>query len=144
MCSVLSAVHLASNLRCDYPLKKCWLSLLLLLRIIRTQKPGDKTTQSDQLCGTWTQDSAAICSWYGNSHQGFPDDLVVKNLPPNAGEVGSILELRRSHGNGNSNPFQYPCLKNPVERGTWRATLHEVTKESELTWQLNNRSTEGA
>ena len=26
------------------------------------------------------------------------------------------------------NPFQYSCLKNPMNRGAWRATIHRVTK----------------
>ena len=25
-------------------------------------------------------------------------------------------------------PLQYSCLKNPMDRGTWRATVHWVTK----------------
>ena len=37
---------------------------------------------------------------------GFPSDLVVKNPPANAGDAGSILQLERSHGEGNANPLQ--------------------------------------
>ena len=57
--------------------------------------------------------------------------LVVKNVPANVGDardVGLIPELGRSPGEGNSNPLEYSCLENPVDRGTWRATVHEVTK----------------
>ena len=47
----------------------------------------------------------------------FRDDLsggsVVKNLPANAGDVGSILGSGRSPGEGNGNPLQYSCLENP-------------------------------
>jgi len=32
--------------------------------------------------------------------------------------MGSILELGRYPGVGNSNPLQYSCLKNPTNRGT--------------------------
>ena len=52
--------------------------------------------------------------------------LVVKNLPASAGDVGSISELGRSPGEGNGNPLQYSCLGNPMDRGTWRATVHGV------------------
>ena len=31
----------------------------------------------------------------------------------------------------NGNPLQYSCLEKPMDRGTWWATVHEVTKESE-------------
>ena len=39
---------------------------------------------------------------------------------------------------GNGNPLQSSCLENPMDRGAWQATVHEVAKESERTWQLNN------
>ena len=38
----------------------------------------------------------------------------------------------RSPGVGNGNPFQYVCLGNPMERGTWRATVHRVAKSQTL------------
>ena len=31
-------------------------------------------------------------------------------------------------GEGNGNPLQYFCLKNPMDRGAWQATVHGVTK----------------
>ena len=49
----------------------------------------------------------------------FPSDPVVKNLPTNAGDpedMSSIPRLRRSPGEGNSNPLQYSCLGNPIDR----------------------------
>ena len=33
---------------------------------------------------------------------------------------------------GHSNPLQYFCLENPVDRGAWRATVHQVA-ESDTT-----------
>ena len=55
---------------------------------------------------------------------------MVKNLPANAGDVVSIPELGRSSGDGNSNPLQYSCLANPIDRGAWWATMHETMKEN--------------
>ena len=60
---------------------------------------------------------------------------MVKNLPVNAGDVrhmGSIPELGRSPGRGHGNPFQYSYLGNPMDRGAWWATVHGVTKESDM------------
>ena len=57
--------------------------------------------------------------------------LVIKILPVNAGDVrdpGSIPGLRRSPGGGHGNPLQYSCLENPIDRGTWQATVHGVAK----------------
>ena len=54
--------------------------------------------------------------------------LVVKNLPTNAGDVGSIPASGRSPGEGNANPLQYSCLENSMDRGAWRAIIHGVEK----------------
>ena len=51
--------------------------------------------------------------------------LVVMNPPADAGNVGS---LGRSPGEGNSNPLQYSCLENPMDGGTWQATVYGVVK----------------
>ena len=53
---------------------------------------------------------------------------MVKNLPANAGDSGSIPELGRSPGEGNDNQLQYSCLGNPTDRGAWQAMVHGVTK----------------
>ena len=57
---------------------------------------------------------------------------MVKNLPANAGDRSSVPRLRRSLGEGNGNPLQYSCLENPMDREAWQATVHEVTKESDM------------
>ena len=43
----------------------------------------------------------------------FPVGSVVKNLPANAGDAGSIPVLGRSPGGGHGNPFHYSCLRIP-------------------------------
>ena len=62
---------------------------------------------------------------------GFPGGTVVGSLPANAEDardVISIPELGRSPGVGIGNRLQYSCLGNPMDRGSWRATVHGVTK----------------
>ena len=62
---------------------------------------------------------------------GFRGGTVVKNLLASAGNArdrGSIPGWGRSPGGGNGNPLQYSCLENSVDRGTWEATVHGVTK----------------
>ena len=39
----------------------------------------------------------------------------------------------KSPGKGNGNPVQYSCLGNPTDRGAWWASVHGVTKESDMT-----------
>ena len=52
---------------------------------------------------------------------------MVKNLP--AMQETQVQSLwGRSPGGGNGNPLQCSCLKNPMDRGAWRATVHGVTK----------------
>ena len=64
---------------------------------------------------------------------GFPAGSVVENLPANAEDTSSIPGSGRSPGEGNDNPLQYSCLGNPMDRGAWRATVHGVAKESDMT-----------
>ena len=61
------------------------------------------------------------------------DSSVVKNLPANAGDSGSVPGLGRSPGEGNGNPLQYFCLGNPMDRGAWWAAVHGLAKESDMT-----------
>ena len=53
---------------------------------------------------------------------------MVKDLPPNTGDLGLIPGLRRSPGEGNGDPLQYSCLENPMDRGAQQATVHGVEK----------------
>ena len=60
---------------------------------------------------------------------------MVKNLPAYAGDIrdkGSIPGLGRSPERGHGNPLQYFYLENPMDRGAWWATVHEVA-ESDTT-----------
>ena len=50
---------------------------------------------------------------------GFPEGSEVKASACNVGDLGSILRLGGSPGEGNGNPFQYSCLENPMDRGAW-------------------------
>jgi len=57
--------------------------------------------------------------------------LVVKNPPPNAGDLkdmGLIPGSGRSPGGGNGNPLQYSCLENPMDRGAWLVMVYRVAK----------------
>ena len=57
--------------------------------------------------------------------------LVVKNLPANAGalkDAGLIPGLGRSLGGTHDSPFQSSCLENPMDRGTWWATVHSTAQ----------------
>ena len=61
---------------------------------------------------------------------------MVKNPPANAGNTGDtglVTGLERSPGGGNGNPLQYSCMKNPMDKGAWWATIQGVTKESDRT-----------
>ena len=61
----------------------------------------------------------------------FPHGSVGKESASNAGDtgaMGSVPGLGRSPEGGNMNPLQYSHLKNSVDRGAWRATVHRVEK----------------
>ena len=67
--------------------------------------------------------------------------LVVKNPPViarNLRDAGSILGSGRCPGGGNGTPLYYSCLENPMDRGSWLATVCRVVKSrtrwSDLAW----------
>ena len=64
-----------------------------------------------------------ILSWFP-----FQVALVVKNLPANATDAGSIPGLGRSPEEGNGKQPQYSCLENSMYREAWQAAVHGVTK----------------
>ena len=63
----------------------------------------------------------------------FLDDSDGKDSACNAGDPGSIPESRRSPEEGNGNPLQYSCLKSPMDREAWQATVPWGCKESDTT-----------
>ena len=72
--------------------------------------------------------------------------LVVKNLPANAEglrDLGSVPRLGRSPGERQSNPLQFSCLENPMDRGVWWATVHKIAKESDTAGGAWHNGTKG-
>ena len=63
-----------------------------------------------------------------NNVLGFSGGSVVKNLLANAEDACLILGSGRSSGEGNSNPLQYSCLENLMDRGAWWAIDHGIAK----------------
>ena len=57
---------------------------------------------------------------------------MVKNLPANTGDLGSIPASGRSPGEGNGYPLQHSCLEKSMDRGAWRASVHGITKSQTL------------
>ena len=64
---------------------------------------------------------------------GFPGGSVAKHLPASAGAMGVNPGLGRSPGEGNSNPLQYSCLGNLLDRGAWQTTVHRAANELDTT-----------
>ena len=57
---------------------------------------------------------------------------MIKNPYANAGNTGNVNSspgLGKSPGKGHGNPLQYSCLKNPMARGAWWATVHGEPEE---------------
>ena len=63
-----------------------------------------------------------------NEKQNFPGSSDGKASAYNAEDLGSISGSGRSPGEGNSNPLQYSCLENPVDRGACGATESDTTE----------------
>ena len=67
----------------------------------------------------------------------FPGGSGIKNLPAHAGDLGLIPGWGRSPERGNGNPLQCSCLENPMDRGTWWATVYGAAESQTClsTWQ---------
>ena len=71
--------------------------------------------------------------------QASPVAQTVKNLP--AVQDTWIQSLGQDPGEGNGNPLQYSCLKNPLNREAWWATVHGVAKELETIEDTHTHTT---
>ena len=86
------------------------------------------------LCSTaWSWASQSPSMGLSIRTLGFPGGSDSKESACNAGDLSSVPGSGRSPGGGNCNPLQYSCLGNPMDRGARWATVHGVTKESEMT-----------
>ena len=59
---------------------------------------------------------------------GFPGGLDGEESACSAGDLGSIPELGRYPEEENGNPLQHSCVENSMDRGAWRAIVHEVER----------------
>ena len=88
------------------------------------QSMGSQRVRHDWMTNTFTFTLHSVF--------GLPQWFNGKESTCNAGDVGSIPGLERSSGGGHGNPLQYSCLENSMDRGTWQATVHGVTRS--WTW----------
>ena len=76
----------------------------------------------------------------GQGTKGLPDGSVVKNTHANAGDSSSIPGSGTSPGGENGTPLQCSCLKKPMERGAWWATIHRSQIWTQLSdWACTRR-----
>ena len=110
------------------------------ISVLSSRSTSMKTRNSgylmDELCCIWAVYEADGISIAGCTEPmltkisydiGFPSGSDGKVPACNAGDLGSIPGWGRSPGEGNGNPLYYSCLENPVDGGTWWATVHGVT-----------------
>ena len=80
----------------------------------------------------WVQNLKSSCKSFPQSFPFWASwALGVKNSLANAGDIRDtdlIPGLGISPGGGQGHPLQYSCLENPLDRGSWWATVHGVAK----------------
>ena len=73
---------------------------------------------------------------YFATNKVFPNGSSGKESTYNAGDAGDACSILGWEDplekGGNGNPFQYSCLKNPMDREAWQATVHGLAKESDM------------
>ena len=68
--------------------------------------------------------------------------LVVKNLSASAGNIRHMDLIPGSRicpGGGHDDPLQYSCWENPMGRGAWRATVHNIAESHTTGCQTNKQ-----
>ena len=63
---------------------------------------------------------------------GFPGGVSGEELTCQCRRGKNTASIRGSPGGRHATPLQYSYLENPMDRGAWQATLHQVTESPEL------------
>ena len=98
--------------------------------LVAAPNPLFHTLPSGAGVGT-LQTHFCFSSWLRVRLSGFPGGASGKEPACQCRDVrnaGSIPGSGRSPGGGHSNPLQYSCLENPMDRGAWWTTVHRVTQ----------------
>ena len=86
--------------------------------------------------------STTVNTELANTDYCIPGALMVKNPSANTGDkrdTSSVPGMTRSPWGWHSNPLQYSCLENPMNRGAWRATVHRVAQSwTHLMWRADS------
>ena len=99
------------------------------------EKPGGLQSMGSQRVGhDWVTSLSFTFTMFLNGSVGKESAWEAGDT----GDVGSVPGWERSPGEGNGNPLQGSCLENPIDRGTWRATVRGVTKHQ--TWLIESAS----
>ena len=99
------------------------------------EKPGGLQSMGSQRVGhDWATSLSFTFTMFLNGSVGKESAWEAGDT----GDVGSVPGWERSPGEGNGNPLQGSCLENPIDRGTWRATVRGVTKHQ--TWLIESAS----
>ena len=87
-----------------------------------------------------------ICNCVNTLHdKGFPSGSVIKKKKKSTCQCrkhsysGSVPGSGRSPGKGNSNPLQYSCLENSMNRGAWWTTVHRFIRVGH-NWATNTQT----
>ena len=116
-------------LKFHYNISRCYISIIILLSLkwsLKSEKPSLFKLKDFTL-------------WLLEDLQGGTSG----NEPASGGDIrylGSIPGLGRSPGGGHGKLLQYSCLKNPMDKGAWCATVHTVPKSWRWLKQLNTRT----
>ena len=103
-------------------------SSVLAWRIPGKGKPGGLLSMGSHRVGHDWSDLAATAATYIAWNAG------------DAGDMGLIPGSGRSPGGGPGNPLQHSCLENPMDRGSWWATVHRVAQSWTQLKQLSTHT----
>ena len=109
----------------------------VLLQCMKVKSEREVAQSCPTLRPHGLQPTRLLCPWdFPGKSTGVGCHCLLR-LPMN--KSGIWVYLLYSEGEGNGNPLLYSCLKKPVDRGAWQATVHGVAKS--LTWFSTHKHT---
>ena len=108
------------------PLSSCWEKKRMLSNMFPSPRKLRLVGEEDKQ--TLSLQDKVVNTKCGHGKVSFLGSSLVKKPPANAGAGGSIPGSGRSPGEGNGNPLQNFCFRNPTDRGAWQATVHGVAE----------------
>ena len=121
------------HLQCGRPGFHPWVGKIPWRRKERLPTPVFWPGEFHGLYSQWSRKESDTTEWLSLSLYDGSDN---NESACNTRDPGSIPGSGRAPGEGNGNPLLYSCLENPMDRGTWWATVYDGSQGVRKDWVI--------